>query len=317
MHAIQYDRYGPPEVLTTVTLADPEPGAGEARVLLQAAGVAPLDTKLRAGLLQAHFAVRFPKIPGRDGVGVIDKVGAGVVGMAVGDQVCVVADPHSAGTYAEAVVCVTGRMVARPRGLTTEQVAALMQPGLSAWIPVVEVANIQPGMRVLVHGGAGAVGSLMIQLVRHLGAHVTSTCRSTNRDYVIGLGAHEAVAYDREDFSTLRDLDVVFDLIGGDTHARSYPVLRAGGHLVYLTAAPIVERSSEFDVQVTRAMIADAPHAIKAVAQLADAGVLRPQVAGVYALGAAADAHDALENGRVTRGRLVLRIAPDSIQANK
>lgn len=317
MQAIQYDRYGPPEVLTTVTLADPEPGPGEARVRLLAAGVAPIDTKLRAGLLQAHFEVRFPKIPGRDGVGIIDKLGAGVVGSAVGDQVCVIADPRLAGTYAEAVSCITDRIVARPRGLTTEQAAALLQPGLSAWIPVVEVANIQPGMRVLVHGGAGAVGGLMVQLARHLGAHVTSTCRSANCDFVIGLGAHDVVAYDRDDFGKLRDLDVVFDLIGGDTHARSYPVLHAGGHLVCLTAAPIVELGGEYRVKVTRALIADAPHAINAVARLADAGVLRPTVAGIYPLGAAVDAHRELENGRVTRGRLVLRIAPDGVQAGK
>ena len=107
-----------------------------------------------------------------------------------------------------------------------------------------------------------------------------------------------------------RDLDVVFDLVGGDVHARSYPVLRRGGHLVYLVAAPIVEQGEAYGVRVSRAMIVDSPEALQAVAGLAEQGVLRPQVAGIYALGDAIAAQQALEQGRVTRGRLVLRCAP-------
>ena len=309
MRAIQFATYGPPDVMRSVTLPTPEAGAGEVRVRLQAAGVAPFDAKLRAGLLQAHFTPPLPKIPGRDGTGVIDQLGAGVSGLAVGDAVCLMADPLR-GTYAEAIVCVAGRVVPRPAGLSLQQAAALLQPANSAWIAVMETAQVKSGMRVLVHGGAGAVGSAMVQLCRHLGAQVTATCRAGNEDYVMALGASRAIAYDHDDFGTLREQDVVFDLIGGDTHARSYPVLRAQGHLVYLTAAPIVDRAAEFGVTVTRAMITDRPEVLADVAQLATQGVLRPRVAGTYALDNAARAHAALESGQVTRGRLVLDIAP-------
>ena len=312
MQAIQYERYGGPDVLHYVSVPDPEPGPGEVRVRLFAAGLAPVDTKLRAGMLQAYFKLPLPKTPGRDGVGVVDRLGAGATGFALGEPVCVVADQLAQGTHAEFVVCATARVVPRPSGLSTHQAAALMQPGISAWIAVMETAQVCSGMRVLVHGGAGAVGSLMVQLCRHLGADVSATCRAANRDYVVELGAARAFAYDHEDFSTLRDQDVVFDLIGGDTHARSYPVLRAGGHLVYLTAAPIVDRGTAMGVRVTRAAISDQPVVLAAVADLATRGIFRPAVARVFPLADASLAHTELEAGRVTRGRVVFAIAPES-----
>ena len=133
-----------------------------------------------------------------------------------------------------------------------------------------------------------------------------------NCDYVVGLGAARAVAYDRADFGTVGNQDVVFDLIGGATHDKSYGMLRPGGHLVYLVAAPFVDRGKEFGVQVSRAQIADSPRVLAAIADLATQGVLRPRVAGVYALRDAAMAHDALEHGRVTRGRLVIDIESET-----
>ena len=312
MHAVQFDRYGPPEVLQQVRLPAPQAGPGQVRVRLLAAGVAPFDAKLRAGYLQAHFKLALPKTTGRDGVGVIDQVGRGVKGLAVGDAVCAVADMLS-GTSADLLVCSADRVVPRPSSLSTHQAAALMQPGISAWIAVVDTAQVQPGMRVLVHGGAGAVGSLMVQLCRHLGAEVSATCRAANRDYVAALGANRTFAYDHadQDFGTLRNQDVVFDLIGGSIHDRSYAVLRPGGQLVYLVAATFVDRSAEFGVHVKRAMVSDQPLVLMAVAQAAEQGVFQPRVAGVFSLRDAAKAHALLEAGQVTRGRLVLDIEND------
>ena len=310
MIAIAFAQYGPPDVLQPITWDPPPAASGEVRVRMLAAGVAPVDAKMRAGLLQAHFKPPLPKIPGRDGVGVVEQIGAGVTDLQVGDDVCLMVDALGPGTYAQVVTCSAQRVVARPAGLTTQQAAALLQPANSAWIAVMETAQVTSGMRVLVHGGAGAVGSQMVQLCRHLGAEVTATCRETNREYVQGLGASRAIAYDgAEDFGKLRDQDVVFDLIGGATHARSYPVLRPGGHLVYLTAAPITDLSAQYGVRTSRALITDARHVLLAVAGLASQGVLQPRVAASYALTDAARAHAALEAGQVTRGRVVLDIA--------
>ena len=308
MKAIQYSRYGAPDVLELVTLDVPIAGPNEVRVRLKAAGVSPIDAKLRSGALQAHFSLTFPKIPGRDGVGVIDQIGEGVMGLSLGDEVCVAADPTRSGTYAEAMVCASSRVVKKPPNLSTSQAAALLQPGVSAWISMCRTATLSDGMSVLIHGGAGAVGGQMIQLARHLRLDVATTCRAGNIDYVLGLGAHRAVAYDRDDFSVLRDFDVVFDLIGGETHARSYEVLKAGGQLVYLTAMPFENQAEKYGVTVSRAMISDAPEALHAVAQLGTEGVLIPGVMATLPLAAAADAHRQFEAGQITRGRIVLNM---------
>ena len=308
MKAIQYSRYGAPDVLELVTLDVPIAGPNEVRVRLKAAGVSPIDAKLRSGALQAHFSLTFPKIPGRDGVGVIDQIGEGVIGLSLGDEVCVAADPTRSGTYAEAMVCASSRVVKKPPNLSTSQAAALLQPGVSAWISMCRTATLSDGMSVLIHGGAGAVGGQMIQLARHLRLDVATTCRAGNIDYVLGLGAHRAVAYDRDDFSVLRDFDVVFDLIGGETHARSYQVLKAGGQLVYLTAMPFENQAEKYGVTVSRAMISDAPEALHAVAQLGTEGVLIPGVMATLPLAAAADAHRQFEAGQITRGRIVLNM---------
>lgn len=311
MKAIQYSRYGTPDVLDLVTHDDPVPGPGEVRIRLDAAAFSPIDAKLRSGALQAHFSLTFPKIPGRDGTGVIDEIGAEVEGFSIGDRVCVAADPTRSGTYAEAVVCASQRVVKRPDNLSIAQAAALLQPGVSAWIAMVRTAVLSAGMRVLIHGGSGAVGSQMIQLARHLGLDVTTTCRAVNVDYVLGLGAHRAIAYDKDDFGTLRQFDAVFDVIGGDTHARSYPVLKPGGQLIYLTALPFRNDADLYGVTVTRAMISDTPEALEAVVQLAADGVLIPGVIDTLPLAFAAEAHRRYEAGGVSRGRIVLTMRED------
>lgn len=304
MHALWYERYGPPSVLHYGPRPLPEPGPGQVRVRLQASALAQIDVKMRAGVLQAHFPLQLPKIPGRDGVGVIDALGAGVTPWQLGDEVCALPAPLGAGTAATHLVCDVARVVRRPAGLTLHQSAALLQPGASAWASVT-TAQLQPGMRALVHGGSGAVGALVLQQARAMGVHVTATCHSTHREHTLAQGAHEVIAYDTERFDHLRDLDVVFDFIGGDTHARSYPLLRAGGAIVYLVAAPFEDRSAQFGVKVLRAMVGDSPQVLQAVADAASQGLYRPLVSQVMPLREGARAHEALEAGRVHRGRIV------------
>lgn len=304
MHALWYEQYGPPSVLQYGPRPMPEPGPGQVRVRLQASALAQIDVKMRAGLLQAHFPLKLPKIPGRDGVGVIDALGPESGDWKIGDEVCVLPSPLGAGTAASHVVCEVGRAVPRPAGLSLHQCAALLQPGVSAWASVT-TAQLQAGMRVLVHGGSGAVGALVVQQARALGAHVIATCSSSHREHTLAQGAHEVIAYDTERFDHLRDLDVVFDFIGGDTHARSYPLLRPGGAIVYLVAAPFEDQGAQYGVKVLRAMVSDAPQVLQAVADAAGRGLYRPLVAQVMPLQEAARAHEALEAGRVHRGRIV------------
>jgi NADPH:quinone reductase-like Zn-dependent oxidoreductase len=148
VQAIQFENYGPPDVMRLATLETPVPGPGEVLVRIQAAGVARADAKIRAGMLRERFPLKLRKIPGRDGTGVIDNLGEGVTGVAVGDAVCVMADQVLPGTYAEALVCTADRVVPRPLGLSLHEAAALLQPSNSAWIAVMETARVEAGMRV-------------------------------------------------------------------------------------------------------------------------------------------------------------------------
>ena len=309
MLAASYARHGGPEEITVGRAEKPVAGPGQVLVRLAAAGVAPLDWKLRAGKLAQFFSVSLPKIPGRDGAGTVVALGADVTGFALGDAVAVMAPPaDAAGTHAEYIAADEALVVPLPAGIDTQAAAALVNSGLSAWIAVTRTAGVGPGDRVLVQSGSGAVGGLMVQLCAHLGATVTATCRAANMDYVLGLGAARAVAYDRPMPDDLPPQDVVFDLMGGTVHDACYPLLARGGHLVWLAAAPITDRGDAHGVRVSRAMIADEAEPVARVLDLAAAGHLSPQVAGRLPLKDAAEAQRRLAAGDVTRGRLILTI---------
>ncbi|MBB3454509.1 NADPH:quinone reductase-like Zn-dependent oxidoreductase [Rhizobium sp. BK313] len=305
MKAIQYSEHGPADVMQYLDLPDPAAGPGQILVKLAAASVAPFDWKLRAGHLKNHFTLPMPSIPGRDGAGKVIAVGDDVTEFSIGDRVSVVAGVFSQGCYAEKIASDAKNAVRIPGNLDFPEAVAFSNPGRSAWI-CVRTAEVKSGDKVLVHAGAGAVGGLLVQLCHHIGAEVTATCRAANREYVLGLGANRVVAYDQEDFSFLRDQDVVFDLMGGDVHERSYKVLKPGGHLVWLVADPITDRSAEFGVTVTRALISDDKEVLQTMMDLAEAGMLKPQVARTMPLQDAAEAHRLMEAGAISRGRLVL-----------
>lgn len=312
MRALQYERFGDASVLHLREVPDLHPGPGQVRVALRAASVIPLDWKLRSGHLTHLFEIAFPKTPGRDGAGVVDEVGEGVDYASVGDEVCVVAQPTERGTHAEYFICDRREIVPKPAHLTFPEAAALMHAGVCAWICVVEQGQVKAGMRVLVHGGAGAIGGMAVQIAKHLGAHVSTTCRSSNADYVRELGADEVCAYDKADFAQVfRNQDVVIDLIGGDVHLKSYHTLLPDGHLVYLIAAPFEAPAPDLrsSIRVTRAPIHDRPEALAAVTKLVDDGVLRPQVFGSLPLEQAKEAYQQLESGQVSRGRIILAIS--------
>lgn len=309
MKAIQYSSYGGPEVLTLVDLPDPPLPPDGVLIEVHAAGVAPGDTKVRKGVLQHIFPVKLPKVPGRDGAGVVVAVGPQANYARVGDRVCFVAQHVEQGGAAEQIARRKGEIAPLPANLSFLEGAALCHAGMCAWIGIAEVGAVKPGMKVLIHGGGGAIGSLSIQIAKHLGAEVAATTRSANADYVAGLGADHVVAYDREDFTRrLADYDVVYDLVGGDVHRRSYRVLRKGGTLVYLIADPIEDLSAEYGVALKPAKIHDRIDTLERVLAMAREGILKPQVGAVFPLAAAADAHRLVESGAHTRGRVVLQV---------
>lgn len=306
MNVVQYKDHGTADVLAIAKQPDPVVGQNEILVRLEAIGVTPFDCKLRSGSLRNYFTVPFPFIPGRDGVGrVVDK-GNNVSMLSTGDVVAFRTSSADQGSYSELIAVPQHQAVKVPDNLSVIEAAAILNAGLSAMI-MVATANLKPGDHVLVHAAAGAVGGLLVQLCRQRGAHVSGTCRSANCNYVEGLGAHRAIAYDKEDFwEILTDQDVVFDLMGGNVHDRSYGVLKKCGRLVWLVADPFIERGAEFGVTVERAIVTDNLNAIQSIFDMAAAGLIKAQVAQVLPLSKAAEAHRLMDAGLISRGRIIL-----------
>ena len=309
MKAVQYWRYGGPEVLEFGDVPDPEPTEDGVLIEIHASGVSPGDCKVRQGALQQHFDIKLPKVPGRDGTGVVIAAGKRADYARVGDRVCFVAQHAEQGAAAELIARRRPELTQLPANISFVEGASLAHPGMCAWIGIAETAAVKPGMNVLITGGGGVIGSLSIQLAKHLGARFAATTRSSNADHVAGPGADEVIAYDKSSFGAgPKRFDVVYDLVGGDVHRKSYGVLKRGGTLVYLVAAPFEDLSAEHGVVLKRAMIHDRIETLETVMDLAAKGVLKPQVGGVFPLVQCADAHRLVESGKQTRGRVVIKV---------
>ncbi len=298
--------YGGPEAMRYESMAVPQPGAGDVLVRVEVASVNPVDWKIRQGFLKAALALAFPHVLGRDCVGIAVQAGADCGGFKPGDRVLSVADPLRDGTHAEyaAVPCAQSAVV--PPGIAAADAACLGIAGLSAYVPLVEIAALEKGRRILIHAGAGGVGSVAIQIAKHLGAEVWTTCGSANVDFCTGLGADRVIDYTRERFEqAARDCDVVFDTVGGEVHQRSFSVLKPGGLLVHLSAAPIDPVVPRADVRVVRADIRASTARLAALLDWAAAGVIRAQPGEKFPLAQAQEAYALSASGHA-RGKILL-----------
>ena len=306
MKALRISGYGGSEVMDYGDAPDPEPGAGEVVVAVHAAGVNPVDWKIRQGFLKGAFGLDFPSIPGRDLSGVVAALGSGVDGLAVGDEVYGTAEAARDGSHAEYVAVNAGSLAAKPRTIDHVEAASLPIAGLSAWTGLVAAGKLADGEQVLIHAGAGGVGSLAIQLARHLGATVATTAGAANDRYVRDLGADVVIDYRSEDFTDiLSNCDLVLDTMGGAIHRRSFEVLRTGGRMTFLSAAPIEGDPPRDDVTVERAMVRYTTANFETLAALVDDGAIRPQVSETIPLAEGRRAYETVETGHV-RGKIVL-----------
>ena len=306
MLAVEFDSYGGPDVLELRRRSAPEPAPGEVLVRVRAVSVNPVDWKIRSGMLQKFFPVVFPVITGRDGAGEIMTVGGGAEPSLVGKRVCFLA-PRGVGTWCDKLVLPEAEAVPFPESVSFEHAASIPLAGISAWIAIVQTANVVPGMRVLIHAAAGGVGSLAVQLARIRGAEVVATCSQSNVDFVRSLGA-EAIAYDKTPFEdAVRDVDVVLDVIGGDVHRRSYRVLKRGGTIVCLVAAPFQDLGTQYGVKVMVPQVLSDPAALTQIVALVAAGKLKPCVEHVLPLADFAKAQQMSETGHA-RGKTVLML---------
>jgi NADPH:quinone reductase-like Zn-dependent oxidoreductase len=306
MQAVRFHEYGPPDVLRLETVPRPEPAEGEVLVRVHSAGVNPIDWKYRAGHLQAFLPLELPHIPGFDLAGTVAEVGAGVSDFSMGDEVF----GRGSGTYAEYAVAPVTTLALKPVAVSFDQAATLGVGGVTAWAGLFEAAKLEPGQMLLVHGGAGGVGSFAVQLGRWKGAHVIATASAGNLDLVRSLGADEVIDYTAVRFEDhVRDLDVVFDTVGGEVTDRSWGVLRPGGMLVVIAGMPDADKAGSHGVRTsgTQAPAVIGPILAK-LAALVESGDLDPQVGETFPLADAARAHAASETGH-GRGRILLQLS--------
>jgi NADPH:quinone reductase-like Zn-dependent oxidoreductase len=219
---------------------DPQVGADDVLVKIHAASVNPLDLRLRDGAFKAFMPYKLPLILGNDLAGEIVQVGSAVTRFTVGDEVYARPDKDRIGTFAELIAVHQDDVALKPATLTMAEAASLPLVALTAWQVLVERAHVQPGQKVLVHAGAGGLGSIVIQLAKALGAHVATTASAGKVDLVKKLGADLVIDYRTQDFVTVldHDYDVVLDSLGGDNLAKSLKVLKPGGLAISVVGPP-------------------------------------------------------------------------------
>jgi NADPH:quinone reductase-like Zn-dependent oxidoreductase len=304
--AVRYHQYGPPEVLALEQVPKPEPGAGEVLVRVHAAGVNPIDWKFRAGYLEQYMPLELPSTPGLDLSGTVETLGPGVTEFAPGDAVF----GRGQATYAEYAVAPTGTLALKPTGVSFDEAATLGVGGVTAWAGLFDIADLQPGQRLLVQGGAGGVGTLVVQLAHWKGAHVIATTSTGNVEFVRSLGADEVVDYTQVQFeAVVSDIDVVYDTVGGETTERSWGVLKPGGWLITIGGMVDADKATAHRVRASGVQGPEVSSPIlRQLAEAIEAGALKPEIGQVFPLAEAAAAHAASEIGH-GRGRIVVHVA--------
>lgn len=288
MKAMQIHRYGGPEQLTFDDIPVPQAGPGQVLVRVHASSVNPWDYKLASGAFRDFVPIQMPYIPGGEFSGVIEDIGLGVTGFNIGDAVygnC----PN--GAYAEWVVASAGTVGVKPLSVSHLDAASIPVAAQTAWQTLFDHGHLQPGQSVLIHAAAGGVGSFAVQLAHWRGAKVTATASAANLDYVRQLGADHAVDYKAVPFdSVARDLDLVIDLVGGDTQKRSFAILKPGGTLVATSQPPSADLVTKHKVNAVMINMSPTTQGLQQIAALFDAKVLSTSVTKVFPLSQAAQA---------------------------
>ncbi|MFE2386979.1 NADP-dependent oxidoreductase [Streptomyces misionensis] len=304
MKALKYTAYGRSPVVTDVL--EPVPGPGEVLVRVAGAALNPLDVKIGAGHVLDYFPIVFPSTVGTDLAGTVERVGSGVTGWSIGDAVISRTDPTAGGAVAQYAVVPAASLVAAPTTIPLDAAAGLATAAATAWQAVTEIAELKSGQKVLVHAGAGGVGSFVIQLARRAGAHVVTTASSAAAEIVRKLGADEIIDYTRVDFWTaVSDVDVVVDSVGGETEARSLDVLKPGGLLVSLPVPPDFERAAARGLRAEFVFHASDPERLAKVVAVANEG-FDIVVDRTVPLSDAADAFDYLAQGHA-KGKVIVQ----------
>ncbi|MEU4704643.1 NADP-dependent oxidoreductase [Nonomuraea dietziae] len=325
------ERYGGEAGVRVGDVPDPRVGADDVLIRIHAASVNPLDLKTRDGEFKAILPYRVPFILGNDLAGVVVGVGAAVSRFAVGDEVYARPGKDRIGTFADLIAVHQDDVAIKPATLTMAEAASLPLVALTSWQALVERAHLRPGQKVLIHAGSGGVGTIAIQLARHLGATVATTTSTANVDLVKSLGADIIVDYAKQAFETvLHDYDVVLDPLGGQNLTKSLRVLKPGGKLISIAGPPdaafareiganpiirltmsalsfrIRRRARLHRVTYSFLFMKASGDQLRELTSLIDAGAIRPVVDRVFPFTETRQALAYVEAGRARAGKVVV-----------
>jgi len=332
MKAFIIDRYGKKHAGRIGEMPEPELHADDVLVQVHAAGVNVLDSKIKNGEFKLLLPYRLPLVLGNDVAGVVVRVGSRVRRFKPGDEVYARPDKDRIGTFAHFIAMDEGAVAIKPRGLTMEEAASIPLVALTAWQALVERANLKAGQRVLIHAGSGGVGTVAIQLAKHLGAIVATTTSTPNVDWVRALGADVVIDYHKEDFATiLRDYDVVLNSLGTEVLEKSLQVLKPGGKLISISGPPdpgfatdmaspwilrqvfrllssgIRRKAARRGVDYSFLFMRASGDQLREIGALVDSGVIRPVVERVFPFESTAEAMAYVEKGRA-KGKIVIKM---------
>ncbi|MEO6187219.1 MAG: NADP-dependent oxidoreductase [Ginsengibacter sp.] len=308
MKAIRIHKFGGPEVLLYEDAPTPEPAADEVLAKVIATGVNPIDWKIRSGYAKNRFPINLPLIPGWDFSGEIVKVGSQVSNFKVGDEVYGRPDPTRDGTYAEYVVVKADQVNHKPKSISHKKAAAVPLAGLTAWQALFDHGHLRAGQKVLIHGASGGVGSFAVQFAKWKGAYVIGIASADNIDFLYELGVDQAIDYKKQKFDEeTANVDLVIDVIGGETQRRSLNIIKEGGRLITTVAAEFQEQANKKNIHLENFLAKSTPSDLQQIADLIDSGKIKPVIAEFLPLKEAAKAQEKSEAGH-TRGKIVLTV---------
>lgn len=309
MKASQITGYGGAEVHVLNEAEKPVAGEGRVVVEVHAAGVNPFDCKVRSGQMQEAIPLQFPATLGGDVAGVVTAIGKGVSGVAVGDAVYGAADAVSgAGSFAEYTAVSADQLAPKPKDISFTEAGALPLVGASAYQVITEHLALSAGQKVLIHGGAGGIGSVAIQIAKSVGAYVATTVGAADAAFAKRLGADETIDYRKESFTDkVRDYDAVFDTVGGQTLHDSLKVLRPGGKLASMVLYGPLEGSEDYDVEVIPVQARATAGRLTKLTELVERGAVTVHVDKTFPLEQAGEALTYLQEGHPT-GKVVISV---------
>jgi NADPH:quinone reductase-like Zn-dependent oxidoreductase len=309
MKAVQIREYGAASVLQYADIPDPQVNDDDVLIRVIGTSVNPVDWKIRAGHMKEMIKFPFPFTPGWDVSGVVESTGKSVTKFAVGDSVYSRPDIARAGTYAELIAVRESEVAIKPQTISHIEAGVLPLAGITAWEAMVTVGKVAPGQRVLIHAASGGVGSLAVQIAKARGAFVIGTASAENRELVESLGADEFIDYKARPFQdAAKNIDLVFDTIGGATQENSWSTMNPNGMLVSITSPPPEATAVKHGVRSAFLFIGPNVSALNELTALIKQGKLRPIVGAEYALRDVQRAHELSESGRA-KGKIALYVA--------